>query len=334
MKIWGLQAVRRAFAQGPGKRFPAQGGARVSQGLLLPSGPAPFTLIPGQRIFTIGSCFAREIERHLTGFDLPCAAFRAPPAEWPHRPNGLLSEYSPQAMAQRIGWALDDVRTRDRGDTIVGDTDDAVIDLLLPGGAPVTRQRAEARRDEIDDVYRALFGADVLILTLGMVEVWRDEAAGQWLNRMPPTALMRADPGRYSFRRLPPVACVRALAPALERLIEAGTRRIILTVSPVPMQTTFSGQDCVTANSFSKAALRVAAEELTRQLAPAVDHFPSYEMVTSAGLSAFCDDLVHVRPQVVAQVMQAMRARYIKPDEAAQGQPADAGGLPRMSEPA
>jgi hypothetical protein len=73
-----------------------------------------FRLKPGSRIFTIGSCFARNIEEHLAplGFDIPMLSFGVPEAEWPIRPfarrAGILNKYTPPSDpnldAGGAGW--------------------------------------------------------------------------------------------------------------------------------------------------------------------------------------------------------------------------------------
>lgn len=96
------------------------------------------------------------------------------------------------------------------------------------------------------------------------------------------------------------------MAAAFDRLIFAGIDRIILTVSPVPLQTTFSGQDCILAITQSKAVLRCAAEALASSFGRAVDYFPSFEIVQSGGLAAFEDDFIHVRRDVVKRITQLL----------------------------
>jgi GSCFA family len=67
-----------------------------------------FRLKPRSSIFTIGSCFARNIEEHLAplGFDVPMAAFGVPEQEWPARPfarrAGILNKYTPPSMLQEV----------------------------------------------------------------------------------------------------------------------------------------------------------------------------------------------------------------------------------------
>src|SRR5690242_16481135 len=67
-----------------------------------------FRLKRGSTIFTIGSCFARNIEEHLAplGFDIPMADFGVPEGEWPARPfarrAGILNKYTPPSMLQEV----------------------------------------------------------------------------------------------------------------------------------------------------------------------------------------------------------------------------------------
>lgn len=57
--------------------------------------------------------------------------------------------------------------------------------------------------------------------------------------------------------------------------------RMILTVSPVPLIATATGQHVLTSTVYSKSALRVAAHELSEDHAD-IHYFPSYEIVNSA----------------------------------------------------
>ena len=70
------------------------------------------------------------------------------------------------------------------------------------------------------------------------------------------------------------------------------------------------------ANSYSKAALRVAAEIATRSF-DHVDYLPSYETVTLSDRAlAWEDDLVHVRNDMIELNVARMLAAYL-PDAAA-----------------
>jgi len=81
----------------------------------------------------------------------------------------------------------------------------------------------------------------------------------------------------------------------------------------VPFVRSFDGKDAIVANGYSKSALRVAAEIVTREYSW-VDYYPSYESVTSsARMDSWEDDLVHVRPGVVKANVDRMVAAYLGP---------------------
>jgi hypothetical protein len=288
-------------------RFPEKHSARVCP-IPHPEIRPKFSLNKSEPVFTIGSCFAREIEDQLTDFDVPTRGFSAPHEEWPHRPNGLLNEYNPGTIARRIKMAL--AGTQDATDTIVR-IGSKHVDLLLPGGSAVDYSRALSRRAEIFEIYSQLRQAECVIITLGLVEAWVDSETNTYLNRMPPLDVLKRSNGRYVFRSLDVGESLQLMDGALRLLDELG-RKVILTVSPVPLQTTFSGMDALIANCYSKAVLRACAHALSSKY-PCVDYFPSYEMVTLCGPDAFASDNVHVSSDVVAKVTRYMTEAYIEP---------------------
>ena len=150
------------------------------------------------------------------------------------------------------------------------------------------------------------------VVTLGLTECWYDNETGTYLNRMPPRPDLGSHPGRYSFVNLEFEDCADLMMDALETLTDRDGCKVILTVSPVPLQTTFTGLDCVTANARSKAVLRAVAERICRQFAGRVDYFPSYEIVISGGPASFGVDNVHVFPQVVEKIMKHLFANYVE----------------------
>jgi hypothetical protein len=305
--VSGLSAV--AVLARPRRIYPDAEDARFRAGLLFPEHQPKFKLSfrPGSVAFTIGSCFARNIEEELErlGLRVPTCDFRVPAPEFPYRPNGLLNEFNPGAMARRVNEALSG---HGGPATTLCDVPGGVVDLLLPAGPAVGRERALQRRSEIAAVYSHLASAEVVIVTLGFIETWFDGLSGAYLNRMPPLPALRREPGRFEYRRLDVSAALAHLRSMMRQLLAQGTK-IILTVSPVPIARSFEMADCVVGNEYSKAVLRVCAETLARE-SDGVDYFPSYEIVRSAGLSAYEDDHIHVRPEAVRMVVEHMIASY------------------------
>jgi hypothetical protein len=304
--IPGPVALQRLFTKRERARYPGKSDRRMAQGAVFPDICPSFTFDRGNRVFTIGSCFARNIEEHLTGFEVPTLRFVAPEAEWIGRRNGLLNEYNPGTMAQRIERAFTGAASP--ATTIVESDKGGMVDLLLSAARVVSAVRAVERRREIDKVYAQLPESHVVIVTLGLVEAWVDTRERCYLNRMPPIHLIQKDPDRYGVEVFDVDTAYALLDKAFETLLNNGNK-VVLTVSPVPLNATFTGQDVVVANSFSKAVLRVCAERLAKKFSN-IDYFPSYEIVVLAGLAAFLDDNIHVVDPVVGEIVQYMLSRY------------------------
>ncbi|MGA0531780.1 GSCFA domain-containing protein [Hansschlegelia sp. KR7-227] len=289
--------------------FPGRSDSRFVNGIIFPEFRPKFGIDfqAGMKVFTIGSCFARNIEEALLplGVNLPTLRFKAPIDEWPYRPNGLLNEYNPGSIAQRIKSAINRTPFDDRSIVKSGTK---YADLTLVSGADVTRERAYERRDEIAGIYDDLISSEVVIITLGFVEGWFDKVSQTYLNRMPPMTTAKLDFSRFVFRRMDLYDTVPTLEPVLKQLSDMG-KKIVLSISPVPIGNTFSGDDAVVANEFSKAVLRVTAQRLYNQI-PNVDYFPSYEIVRSGGSSSFLEDNIHVRNDLVNEITAYMVKTY------------------------
>ncbi len=122
---------------------------------------------------------------------------------------------------------------------------------------------------------------DVFILTFGLSEVWYDEPTGNVFWRTIPKDAY--DPERHKFR----VSSVEENEENI-RAIYALIRKhrpdakIIITLSPIPLIATFRDNSCLTSNAVSKAVLRVAIDNVMRDLGEegAIFYWPSYELVT------------------------------------------------------
>lgn len=189
-------AIENTRFTGKARAHPRAGDPRVAGGLLLPRVFPRFMLKPGSTVFTIGSCFAREIEERLPGFELPTRQFHLGPELVDGRPNSILNEYNAASMAQRIEWAIDG-RDTAQIEGLVSGTRDKVTDLILSKGHPAAPETILGIRRQIDGVYSALPKADAVILTLGMTEVWRDNESGIYLNRLPSPRELKQGPALF-----------------------------------------------------------------------------------------------------------------------------------------
>ncbi len=276
MKISAQEALNNT-RENKGRKYPTKEDSRFMNNSLFPYISPKFKFSEPCKVFTIGSCFARAIEIALRNYniDLPTCSFSVPKTEWPYAPNGLLGEFNPGTMRQRI---LSAIRKETLSEETIVPENDGFADLLLVGGAPVSYERAIQRRAEIGTIYNHLDSSEVIIITLGMVEAWYDNKLDVFLNRIPPIRTLNTDSSRYALRQLDVFESYSLLEEAIETIIGVNKNiEILLTVSPVPLMSTFTKHDVIIANSFSKAVLRVCASKLSQKYHQ-VDYFPSYEI--------------------------------------------------------
>lgn len=261
----------------------------------------PFHLEPGEPIFTIGSCFARNIETELMrrGFAVPMRdLFKSP--EFDGLETTIINNYATPSILNEFSWGLEGGFNAQ--DHIVP-TRGGFADLHLnPAIRPVPFEMAVARREAIGKAMASVSQCRVVIMTLGLVEVWYDNQTGFYLNVAPRPSLMKDFPGRFDLHVLSFAEAYDHLSRAF-RLLQSHCRadlQVILTVSPVPLTFTARPVDVMVANTYSKSVLRTVAEHAVADF-PFVTYFPSYESVTLSDRKfAWKDDLIHVTQEIVA----------------------------------
>jgi hypothetical protein len=311
MKIAGSDAWKAAVKNPAGRWHEHIG--RFSRDIVEVSQTAKFAIAPDDRFFCIGSCFARNIEEHLIyrGVDVLSRKIICPKEEWPNRVNGFVNKFTTQSMHNEIRWVLE----RPTIDAeLFSEQESGWIDLqLCPGTAPVSLDRAMERRAYLtDDYFDRIRKASVVVLTLGLNEVWFDRAIGRHLNAPPSYFATRREPERYELHitdveeNVVELSAIRALLMTLNPDV-----KMIVTVSPVPMSDTFSGKDILLANTYSKSTLRCAAEIFSSSH-DNVGYFPSYDIISLSPRSAvYGADCLHVSDAVVGRMMQTFLHLYL-----------------------
>lgn len=295
-------------------RWPAPASENRLTPVAHPSFHPSFTFNRADKIFTVGSCFARNIEAHLhsLGFDLPALAFTI--EGWPGWPNGFLNKYVPHSILNEFRWALDPNATFPFDEAFIEVENGLWQDPHGHYPAPASLEEVRRRREMSLEVTKQLADARVLIMTLGLVEAWWDEELGIYLNTRPPQSSIRRHPRRYRFHLLNYDDVIEAQEGIYDLLRSYGNPdlRILLTVSPVPITSTYTENDVLTANLYSKSVLRAAAEEFVRAHTN-VDYFPSYESVTLSERSiAWQEDSVHVTRRLVRVNVERMIRAYCR----------------------
>jgi hypothetical protein len=157
---------------------------------------------------------------------------------------------------------------------------------------------------------RALSKADIVILTLGLIETWCDRRDRMTYYRVPSPAVYDLKIHEFYVQKVED--CVNDLK-TIQGLLKDNNpgAKIILTVSPIPMFATFqTDMNVIAANIHSKSTLRVAAEYFSKQYKN-VFYFPAYEIVTQALPNPYESDNRHVTKDAIDEVMKIFETLYV-----------------------
>ena len=258
-------------------------------------------ITPTTPIASMGSCFAREIRRRLlnAGYAYITEETHHPAAihasaAWERLYNTFsmrqIFEYTFESWHPDLRWwvAPKSKKVQDPYRRII------LYDTLEEAEADFDRHRIHSRR--------ALKNARVLVLTLGLTEIWQDDSDGSVIC-LPsgPYVNEGGDMTRYRFR----VSRYAENLENLERIHDIMTKhnpecRLLVTISPVHLWATFRRDlDVISASCNSKSTLRAAADEFTVRH-DNVYYFPAFEMATiyrpMTGQSVFADGRENFHP--------------------------------------
>ena len=176
-----------------------------------------------------------------------------------------------------------------------------------------TPDEVEADTDAHLACERAMFeDCGVFVFTLGLTEGWVGNSDGA-VYPLAPGAVFDCDDSKYSFVNFKVTEMVADLIAFFEKLTTVNPDvRLIFTVSPVPLIATAEKGLVLQSNTYSKAALRVVAEEVTRSLDNAV-YFPSYETIAGPQTKSnyYEPDLRGIKPEGVAHVMSVFKRHFL-----------------------
>lgn len=155
----------------------------------------------------------------------------------------------------------------------------------------------------------AFMQAEVLIITLGLNEIWSFKMDGSVFSRSP----WRIAPSFVEHRVLTVAENVQELENMLHILRSHNPNlQLIVTLSPIPLHATFlhDRYHVVEANMHSKSVLRVAAQEFAEKH-EGIYYFPSFELITYGFENPWREDHRHVQPGVVSRVMEMFREMFV-----------------------
>ncbi|KXG87406.1 GSCFA domain-containing protein [Agrobacterium bohemicum] len=293
---------------------------RIGNGYFVPNFTPKFKVRRDAVFFLIGSCFARELEIPLLKMkrDVPSRLEDIEGNPLFLHKNGVsihqyFNRYNVPSIAEevenissRVGCTLEDKLIYESAD---GQYDDLHYTPAAVAGDMVTiLERRKWLWKRLSEGYAR---ADVVVLTLGLSEAWFDTKSGKYLNVVSSPQMLRRYSDDLQIRFIGFTEAQRYLGPAIDRLRKDG-KKVVLTVSPVPLQNTFLGEDIVIANHASKSNLRALAVEVAQNNED-VDYFPSFEMVHFSDKSmAWKSDGRHVQMGMIEAITSKALSSYLQ----------------------
>ncbi len=275
----------------------------------------PFRIAPDDKVVAAGSCFAQHISRRLQegGFTFlvtePAHPILPPAVAEAFHYGRFSARYGNLYTARQLLQLLRRAYGRFTPQEDVWEAEGGFIDpfrpQIQPGGFATAREFAADRAQHFAAVREAFETMDVLVFTLGLTESWESAPDGAVFPACPGTAGGTFDAARHRFRNHTVTEVADDLTAFLSELRAVNARaKVVLTVSPVPLVATAGDGHVLTATTYSKSVLRVAAGMVAQEV-PDVAYFPSYEVITGPQARGryFAEDLRSVTEEGVDRVM-------------------------------
>lgn len=249
-----LQPLRPAAW--PTRHFQFDDYEKLIRRYVLSEVPADLRLLSrSTRVATMGSCFATHIAERLQTRGINCF-------------YKLIAEDVNSTYANRY-----------------------LLDWVAEGAADDMTAQFDALYGEEErlDFHRNLSSCELFIFSLGVVTSFFDRETGQFVLQkgegkgkgLAEGATLAELFVHRSTTLAENVANVRRTIDQLRTLNP--DVKVVLTVSPVPLEGTYERRSAVLADCISKSTLRLAAEEILRGGDPDIYYWPSFEMVRWLG---------------------------------------------------
>lgn len=280
------------------------------------SANSTFSFDDTQAVFTMGSCFARRLENALNKKEINVPMLLGMLKNKDIFSNSTsFNKYNTYSMLYELEWALDKY-PYESTQSIVELGENRYSDLQSVSANFNTAPLDEIlkRKEKVFELTRKVLDSQVIALTLGLNEVWYDCETERYLNLTPDIKFASKHPKRFELRILGIEENISNLEKIYALLTDLHPGfNMIITVSPVPLLTTFSKHDIIIANMLSKSVLVATAHEFIRRHSN-INYFPSYEIaMLSAKERMWEEDLRHISEEGAAFIIDTFLAHYIQP---------------------
>lgn len=247
---------------------------------------------PADKIVTFGSCFAQHFGRSLATRGYGWHDAEPGPPQFVS--DKLLKQfnygvfsartgniYTAKALLQWTRWALAVEAPLVESWEKKGRHYDPFRPAIEPNGFESPEEVKISRKVTIEAFREAITSANVFVFTLGLTEGWENVEFGYTYAMCPGTVAGTFEPGAHRFVNYGYDQIAADMREVIALLQDANPAiRFLLTVSPVPLTATASGEHVLVATTYSKSVLRAVAGALALEESQ-VDYFPSYEIITS-----------------------------------------------------
>lgn len=250
-----------------------------------------FKIRPRSKVSTFGSCFAQHIGNALKSRGFNWFVTEKPPEslsiENAKKFNyGVFSSrtgniYTTSLLRQWAEWALGENDVPDEVWEDKGRFYDPFRPRIEPNGFSSIDELKASQQQTLKSFERCIKESNFFVFTLGLTESWVNVEHGYEYPMCPGTAAGEFDESLHKFKNQHFSEILQNLKSAMDLMRrENKSLRFILTVSPVPLTATKSGNHVLVATMESKSILRAVAGQLSNNNRY-VDYYPSYEIINS-----------------------------------------------------
>jgi hypothetical protein len=163
-----------------------------------------------------------------------------------------------------------------------------------------TKNYCEAKKkikEKLDFFKKSILNADVIIITLGLTETWVDKNKKKAWHSFHGDALKKTSVENLAeFKNLNYEEVLNYIQKIINLI--SIKKKIIFTISPIPLNFTFTNKDIIIANKYSKSLLRTAVESFIDD--KNIFYFPSFEIVQDCvgWPESYQSDKRHIKPEV------------------------------------
>jgi hypothetical protein len=301
--------------------------SKSNRGMLLTGRNLPL-IRPDSKVFTVGSCFAYEVRKALKARNIEVFPkwndididFDTQIVAHLHNDDNI-SHYDSFVLLQEFRDALKDPELTEQDFLQLPDTPAGRrlgVDTVWQD--PYRKQVYGASFEAVSDISRkfsacirqGMDDADIFILTLGLIEVWVNPDNGRYFCRPPGTGFnggVGRDRARFHLSSFEEnLHNVRQIVDLL--ISRYPDKHVVLSVSPVALERTFTGNDVIVANTYSKSLLRAVAGQVMHEYAATerVHYMPSYEV--SQRIDIFEEDGRHVTENAARFITDLFRLLF------------------------